>query len=410
MLNQSEETGDTVNDAVYRRNRAVEDLYNFKFEYTVRDGHLSGSGYNAWLSLLTSSIMADDGSIQLAGGYTYRLAMHSLDDAFLDFNEMSHVDFSNPWWPSNIQEACNVGGNLKLVIGNIEPDYYNRTFAMYFNKKLAEDLSLPNLYELVKSGDWTIDKCFELAELAGGDLNGDGKLDDDNDSFGLINANWSSVDVWTTSCDVKTVELEGGVPKLTGLTEHYVDLFEKLNAFIHDSGKVTQTGGTKVFTDGRALFLTGLMSQASTLRQMDDDFGILPMPKWDSSAEYRTHNDLGDATGYVVPSTTDAEMAGVILEAMAYLGYSDVLPEYYDRALVGKVTRDNESGEMLDIIFNNVVYSFTQFYAFAFGDQQSPMMMLRMAVLEDKPLASTFEKYAAQNQAKLDELLAKIAE
>ncbi len=69
-------------------------------------------------------------------------------------------------------------------------------------------------------------------------------------------------------------------------------------------------------------------------------------------------------------------------------GWKDILPEYYERALKGKATRDSDSEAMLDIIFNNIEYEFTEIYSRNFGDQKAPSMMMRVAVGENKDISS----------------------
>ncbi|MBO5220142.1 MAG: hypothetical protein J6C52_11965, partial [Clostridia bacterium] len=71
-LEQTEETGDLVNDAIYRRTRKVEDRYNVNFRYAGSLGN--SSDWKAWYGALEASIMADDDSIDIASGYYYRLA------------------------------------------------------------------------------------------------------------------------------------------------------------------------------------------------------------------------------------------------------------------------------------------------------------------------------------------------
>ncbi|MFQ9149198.1 MAG: hypothetical protein ACLR5G_13490 [Eubacteriales bacterium] len=52
---------------------------------------------------------------------------------------------------------------MTLCFGNIDPTYYDVTYAMYFNKKLAEDLNTGDIYGLVNDGKWTLDKMAELS-------------------------------------------------------------------------------------------------------------------------------------------------------------------------------------------------------------------------------------------------------
>ena len=141
------ENGDVINDAVYRRNNKVEDLFDVKLKFDVRDGAVAD--YATWISTLNSSILAGDDAYQLAGGYGIRLTSDSLNGNYQNLKNNPYIDFTNPWWPSNIIEASDIGGNMFACIGNIEPLYYDMTYAIYFNKKIADEFKIGDIYKIV---------------------------------------------------------------------------------------------------------------------------------------------------------------------------------------------------------------------------------------------------------------------
>jgi len=160
------------------------------------------------------------------------------------------------------------------------------------------------------------------------------------------------------------------------------------------------------FESGRGLILATLMQEIQKMRAYDLDFGIIPYPKWDEKQDtYYTNVAIGNVAGYVVPITTDKKLAGCILESMAYYGWTDVYPEYYERMLNGKVVRDSESGEMLDIIFKNIRYEFTQVYSYAFGDQKSTYTMMRMTLMNNEKIASRYAANESLFNGTLDKLI-----
>ncbi len=55
-------------------------------------------------------------------------------------------------------------------------------------------------------------------------------------------------------------------------------------------------------------------------------------------------------------TTQDAERPSIILDALAAESTDTVVKAYYDVALKGKYTRDEESVEMLDLIFANRIF------------------------------------------------------
>ncbi len=403
----TEENGDIVNDAVFKRNRKIEDEYNLTFSFNSTVGH--GDGWGTWASTINAAVMADDGSIDLVGGYTYRLATESLNGYYHNLKAIDNINFGESHWMSNLAEACDIGGKLYIALGNIEPGFYNVTNCYYFNKNLAEDYKIESPYELVKSGKWTIDKLAELSRIGAKDVNGDATWGDE-DQFGSILPTAMQIDAFVNAFDIKITENDAkGIPQLLALSERYVDGQKKVQAYAKSAENYYGSGVVAIFKAGRGLFLAADFNSANNLRDMKDDFGILPYPKLDEEQEkYIGCNSSGNATGYCIPITADAEKVGAVLEAMAYYGYTDILPEYYERSLKIKGTRDNDSEAMLDLIFNGIEFSFTEFYSFAFGDQKSPYMLMRVAVAKDGDIASMFESNKELNEATMETLISSL--
>ena len=65
---------------------------------------------------------------------------------------------------------------------------------------------------------------------------------------------------------------------------------------------------------------------------------------------------MGWSTTSAVPVTKndDHDLTGRLLEDMAWKSSETVRPAYYDRTLQGKISRDDDSGEMLDIIYSGL--------------------------------------------------------
>ena len=116
----------------------------------------------------------------------------------------------------------------------------------------------------------------------------------------------------------------------------------------------------EAFMEDRALFFCEVLATIIGFRSMDSDFGILPLPKYNAEQkDYVTFvNPAASLVGVPIyqMSQSSARRSGVILEAMAYYGHEMIMPEFYEKAIKGKATRDTDSIEMLDIIFTNRMY------------------------------------------------------
>jgi hypothetical protein len=71
-----------------------------------------------------------------------------------------------------------------------------------------------------------------------------------------------------------------------------------------------------MFTEGRLMFISSGLGSAQSYRNMDDEFGILPYPKYDSTDSYATISD-GSSPLLIIPITVkDYERTGAITEAL----------------------------------------------------------------------------------------------
>ena len=91
---------------------------------------------------------------------------------------------------------------------------------------------------------------------------------------------------------------------------------------------------------------------------METDFGILPYPMWDESQDGYISRIEGCVVPLIPLTNTDLDSTGAILEALASASPDTSVAAYYDIALTGKVTRDEDSVEMLDIIYSRRIYDY----------------------------------------------------
>lgn len=121
---------------------------------------------------------------------------------------------------------------------------------------------------------------------------------------------------------------------------------------VNSNDKFTDAGGYyNLFYSGRAGFLTTELKGAKVMRSLDTDYGILPSPKFDLNQEnYITYASENIVRCTVPVTVSDLSRTGVILDALSYESYRDVLPLYYGQTISQKGLRDEDSIEMLSII------------------------------------------------------------
>ncbi len=411
---QEEQTGEPMDDAVYNRNLSIEEKFNLKLQYASQSGNPSGWG--TWYGVVEASIMAGDNSIQTAGGYAYRLNATSLNGNFTDLMALENLDFTMPWWAQDLLETSTIGNHIYVAMGYTSPSYAQFAKCIFFNKKLAEDIALPDLYDMVDNREWTFDKLKEYASMASVDLDGDGKMKI-GDQFGYITDDYYSVDALMISFDVPLTTYDSdGMPILPVVNERLVSVAEKVHDFFFNSGSVYYGNNqlSDTFKGDLALFYATILKDAAATREMESDFGIIPVPLWDETqADYCVHNVCLDAgTAFVIPiSVSEPELSAAVLEEMAYEGHRDMLPLFQEVVLKGKYARDQRSADMIELILHNIRFDFTTFYSYGFGDVNAPTMMLRVAMQKKDPtIASLFAARESQWNETLAQIIDTLAE
>ncbi len=407
-----EESGDVLCDAVYNRNLKVEDYLNIDIVYKKLAGDWGNK--DSFLSNVRTSIMASDGLYDTIGSYQYYTPTLVVEGLYKNLYDFPYIDYSQPWWPDAMLDEIALGDKLYFITGSISLSSYRDMIVTFFNKSIAEDFGIKP-YELVKNGEWTIDKAIELSSLVKGDLNGDGQYTVEDDRYGYMN--YSVGEYFVSFGTRPSAKNDAGIPEYRLSDERYAEAIDKLQEFLFSGdGTVSYvqssayTDRNKMFMEDRVLFFTTGLMFSDEFRSMSSDFGIIPIFKYDEAQE-KHYTRLADAYtvfGVPIDTTKSDEMLGAFLEAMATEGYKSISPVYYSTVLKDKVSRDEESIEMLEMIQSNLVYTFDYLYSSVLGD---------VGAIIRKPLQDTTVRYAsylASNlpswQKQLDNLIETLGE
>lgn len=368
------ETADVVEDAVYRRNNLVDEKYNVSVNAVEVTG--SWDTQATFLDAVKKSVQAGDNAYDLVAEYLAYGVTLGIDGYFLNLNSLEGLDPSNPWWAKGFVDNNTVNGCLFFIAGDLSLTMWESMYAFFFNKVMAVDYNIGDLYTLVSSGGWTLAKLAEYAKLVSGDVNGDG-LYTNEDLYGYVTNN-HSVRAFVTSCDVPIAARNSdGYYDFVYGTDKVMTLYDTVRSMIFDSDYIfvnKTSGGDEyvdmipMFMENHALFISGALDNTTKLREMESDFGIIPFPKYDDNQEnYITHAYDGLSLFSVPKSVKDMTMSGTITEALCAASKDLVIPAFYDITLQTKVTRDTESQAMLDLIRETVYFDFGYVHSVAYG-------------------------------------------
>jgi len=363
-----EQTGERVNDAIYDRNAAAEEYLNIDLDVIYESG--SWSNRATYNNIITQSIQAGDNAYDYVTGMISCIMPIASAQMFVNLFELPNLDMDSPWWVSSMQDELALNGKLFGIIGDVSLSMYKGLSVFFFNQKLVGDYQLEDPYELVRSGAWTVDKMIEMTTASADDLDGDGKWTVGTDRYGamLYELVWRSLNA---ALDVHPIHIdETGMPVVDDLDERAINVIEKLTTYLHSGDSIwiqdkDEPARTSFIAD-LATFYLGKLSEMEKMADMESDFGIIPMPKYDENqAAYYTQVATATQIIFVPVTTGDAAMTGHVLETLSYLTWRDVVAQYYETSLQQRYSRDRATAEMLDIIRAGAVNGFDYTYSTA---------------------------------------------
>jgi len=351
-----EETGESLNDALIRRNVVIEETYGVDLQEYLYDYRSPGT--------LKSSVIAGDESWAIVMLTCPDALSWWKEDLLIPFDELPNLDLKKGYWDANINDSLSIGGVQYIAEGAFNLDIYDLTFCLLFNKSLTQQFALPSLYDTVLDGKWTMDTMAVMMETASFDSNGDGTMDEADNWGYTAHPKMVAPGFWIGNGVTSISKDAEDTPYISMMEEQFVTVFENIMALAHDSNTVYMTTGDNmdipiecrnIFQENRSLFIDMSFFYMESMRDMETDFGVLPYPKANEE-QNSYHTRVCYYFPYVVPATNrDTDMTGYLLEILNYRSYHDVLPAYYDVCLKTKYSRDEESSEMLDLIFSSRV-------------------------------------------------------
>lgn len=351
-----EPSGEVINDAVWERNVVLNQKYNFNIV-----SNMAGDK-----GKVTKAVEVDASS----GEANYHLIMQTLSQSaalaingyLCEFSELPGVNLEAEYWLTDAIEQLSICKKNYYAPCYANICFLSATFLTYLNKDMVTQYSLDNPYEAVKKGDWTYELYNKLCAAVTADTNGNGLDADDIVGLRFQPAAWGAF--FTGFGGMLIKKDADDVPVFTADEANQERLLKVLEIPLDNSAAMyTEYKNCKIaFEGGKSLFLIQPAYDLEYYRQLKD-FGILPMPKYDSAQENyisTMHQDWGSVMSVEKTHGEDAlEAISVVLEDMAKESYSIVKPAYYDRMLQGRYAKDADSAEMLDIIYSHITVDLT---------------------------------------------------
>lgn len=372
-IDVSEDASALVEKAVFNRNARVEEYLNVDIVGVPVNG--SWQMRAEFVETLSRSVAAHDNQFQLAATHSSYNAGLTLNNQYHNLRAQDTIQLDAPWWSASWVENATVYDKLYFITGDVSLTMWEELYAVFFNRQLAIDLELGDLYQMVRDGDWTLEQFAILADYY---------LDDGNDvvdvadTYGLL-INRHCMRTFVTSCglpiaerndegtfDIIFMDEDGGHNiKVDTVYQSLYNLIYKQDGTF--DSKLTDGDYSEmqsIFTAGGALFMTGTLQNATALRSAYMEFGILPFPMYDTDQEVYLSHSYDGLSSFAIPASAHfPKMCAKVLDAMGAESKKSVIPAYYEVVLQGRVAQDADSKEMLGIIRENLYFDFGFIYS-----------------------------------------------
>ena len=345
-IHADEQETEVVNQAVYNRNLAVSEALGVEIKVIPIPGHWTDA--ETFTNTFKNSILSGDGAFDIIVAQQAYMANLANVDLYMNMYDVPYVkdDLGSSYFYQDLVNELTVNDTLHYLIGDYTITYMDNINVMYFNKQIAVNENLGDIYQIVRDGEWTIGYITDYGNTADG--------------------LFSQFDVQQTRKDEDgNIVADMDVGKVVSILETMIEFYKTDDVFTYASSSdqtPEEMPFNTIFTEDRALFYPDVLATAKTYRGMETDFGIIPVPKWSGQEKYYTQAQAGYSVVVIPIDAPDLERAGAVIDALFAKSEELVLPAYYDMALKGKFARDNESGEMIDIIREGLCINFGFFY------------------------------------------------
>ncbi len=363
--------------------RSVEEALNIVVEEEVvyTSNRYGGEMYQR----IQKDAMSNVGDYVFAMPCAIESSMLSIDGLLYDLNDVPHIDLSREWWCQEFNDSVTINGSTFFAISDIGTVSKDATLFIAFNKKMADSYQLSqkygyeSLYAMVDDRAWTQDRMFEMARTVYQDTNGN-NVCDKGDVNGLAGQDGVIYNLLTGAGE-KIVGLDGdGYPVINVDRERAITVIGKsqenlknpqsgfisANDYFSECQWPVKDVIVPEFKADRCLFFMDAILNLDLIRDMESDFGVLPVPLYDKNQEgYKSQIGCWSTNCIVVPTFVtgeDLEIAGYLIESLSAVSNKKLNPVYYEQTLQYQIARDDDSMRMLDIIFSSRTCELAEVY------------------------------------------------
>lgn len=382
-VNDAVNSGLKVSEAGYKRNSLFQKDFNVKLYYNVQKRNNNPSGNESMLVFLRASALsgAEDFDMVMTGANT--VSPLALEGYWYDLSKSDYITPDAYYYESQVNNQLLIDGHQFFASGYYSTQNTAAIDVTYVNldalRSVNSNLTKEDLYELVLSHDWTLDKMLDLGK---GYATPDQNLGLPSDvSINSFNSNNKySLVLSKNYCQNMYYDLGGDVVVYNENTYGYdvvVDTptNQDLLTYIHES----ITTNSEVLLAPNDSHFAAFLKQAApfiivtyvNLPKVNNagfEWTMLPAPLHNQGDDYRSYSDAYCLNLAGIPKMCDdIDKATYLYEMFMAYSYDYVYPAYYEDSFKTTYQPDNQSCKVFDIVAKSRVVCAANVYGW-FGE------------------------------------------
>ena len=337
----------------------------------------SGDGLSTMTDYVKTSLAAGNGDYDILAGYQYFAISLAADGYLLNLADLAnpninadYIDLEASYWGRAFNDNMSYKGGYYWITGDLALRYIGGMYCTFvnattYNEKLSD---YGSIYTIAKDGKWTVDVLTEMASKCYEDTGDTPGKADAADQFGFGWEQSDTVDGLAMGLGAQFTYKDPATGDITVTFNNArtFDISKKIKALANTSNfsfKFEMKDSAVVmpaFASGTVAFTINKLFQAETyLSEMEDDYYILPVPKYNEEQTSYITSVHDGCTVFGIPyDCQKVAQAAVALEFLCAYSSENVTPLYFEGALKGRYTRDPEAASMIDLIHGSVTTDF----------------------------------------------------
>ena len=359
-------SSETMSNAVFSRNKQVEEDLGIRFEYiSVASDPRSPEKLSS--EVRENRDLDENDKFHIVAQPSYYSVSLILEGLYQNLAsvENSYIDLSRKYWSQGFMEASTVNDRYYFLVGELCTSVLDEMEVVFVNKSLAADyFGDTDLQELVYNKEWTYEKMLELIDTAGsGESSG---------TWGLIaTPNSLSIDGMLGSMGLTTVSIgDNGLPQSSINNATNIGIVEKLRDLYWNNASVSNTGdAVKRFSEGESIFTMSMLVNAANLYKSGIQYTLIPMPMYgENQGDYvvTAHDEYTSLS--VCAGLVDMSRYTAVLEDLCYRSHETTYAAKYEKTYGSRYAQSPENRRMFDFMYQHLNFDLGAIYSYVLGE------------------------------------------